>query len=96
MDGESRPGAIPRIPAESLAPGEARVIQPAADATRETLQRMLAKLDIPRDYAAVLGVWPRAAGRVEVHLSPGSPAGPADRDAARSGHPGSTPTRPAA
>jgi hypothetical protein len=40
------------------------------DATRETLQHVLAKLDIPRDYAAVLGVWSRADGGVEVQLSP--------------------------
>ena len=45
---------------------------PEATATRETLQRVLAKLDIPRDYAAVLGVWPRRDGSVEVHLSPGT------------------------
>ena len=43
---------------------------PVPAATRETLQRVLAKLDIPRDYAAVLGVWPRADGGVEVHLAP--------------------------
>jgi hypothetical protein len=36
-------------------------------ARRETLQRVLAKLDIPRDYAAVLGVWPRPDGRVVGH-----------------------------
>ena len=45
---------------------------PMANASRETLQRVLAKLDIPRDYAAVLGVWPRADGHIEVHLSPGT------------------------
>jgi hypothetical protein len=39
------------------------------EATRATLQRVLAKLDIPRDYAAVLGIWPRDGG-VEVHLAP--------------------------
>jgi hypothetical protein len=39
---------------------------------RETLQRVLAKLDIPRDYAIVLGAWHRADGSVEVHLSPGT------------------------
>jgi hypothetical protein len=43
---------------------------PAAEAARESLQRVLAKLDIPRDYAAVLGIWPRHDGRVEVHLAP--------------------------
>jgi hypothetical protein len=39
---------------------------------RETLQRVLARLDIPRDYAAVLGVWRRADGGVEVQLAPGT------------------------
>jgi hypothetical protein len=52
--------------------GTLAAMVPAADATRETLQRALAKLDIPRDYAAVLGIWPRRDGRVEVHLSPGA------------------------
>jgi hypothetical protein len=51
-------------------PGASDRIGPTADGTRETLQRVLAKLDIPRDYAAVLGVWPCADGHVEVHLSP--------------------------
>jgi hypothetical protein len=38
-----------------------------ADArVRETL----AALDIPRDAAVVLGIWPMADGRFEVHLSP--------------------------
>jgi hypothetical protein len=46
--------------------------EPAADATREALQQVLAKLDIPRDYAAVLGVWRRADGGVEVQLAPGT------------------------
>jgi hypothetical protein len=59
-----------------VAPGERDLgpgtLAPVADATRETLQRVLAKLDIPRDYAAVLGVWPRPDGSVEVHLSPGT------------------------
>jgi hypothetical protein len=53
-------------------PCEAREVGPTTDAPRETLQRVLAKLDIPRDYAAVLGVWPRPAGGVEVQLSPGA------------------------
>jgi hypothetical protein len=48
----------------------ARDFETVADATRQTLQRVLAKLDIPRDYAAVLGVWPKPDGGVEVHLSP--------------------------
>jgi hypothetical protein len=39
---------------------------------RETLQRVLARLDIPRDYAAVLGVWRCADGGVEVQLAPGT------------------------
>jgi hypothetical protein len=43
-----------------------------AEASRESLQRVLAKVDIPRDYAAVFGVWPRSDGGVEVHLSPGT------------------------
>jgi hypothetical protein len=57
-----------------MAPVDTRAdaIGPAADGTRETLQRVLAKLDISRDYAAVLGVWPRPGGAVEVHLSPGT------------------------
>jgi hypothetical protein len=29
---------------------------------------VLAKLDIPRSYAAILGVWPWLDGRLEVHL----------------------------
>ena len=70
MDDQMRTGATDGIPSESLPPPEARVIGPAADATRETLQRVLAKLDIPRDYAIVLGIWRHADGRVEVHLSP--------------------------
>jgi hypothetical protein len=62
-------------------PGPASRPDPSADAenpdtpspwTGDTLQRVLAKLDIPRDYAAVLGVWPRADGRVEVQLNPGT------------------------
>jgi hypothetical protein len=72
LDGEMRAEAARGTSPASPAPTEARVIGPAADATRETLQRLLAKLDIPRDYAAVLGVWPRADGRVEVQLSPGT------------------------
>ena len=67
-----RPGTTPATPTEPLAPPEARVIGPATAAARETLQRVLAKLDIPRDYAAVLGVWPRPDGGVEVQLSPGA------------------------
>ena len=61
-------------PEVAPADGERRAgaMEPCADATRETLQRVLAKLDIPRDYAAVLGVWPRRDGSVEVHLSPGT------------------------
>jgi hypothetical protein len=72
LEGETRPEVTGGIAAEPVTPAEARVIGPTADATRETLQRVLAKLDIPRDYAAVLGVWPRADGRVEVQLSPGT------------------------
>jgi len=45
-------------------------MRPVPLATRETLQRVLEKLDIPRDYAAVLGVWSRTGGGVEVHLAP--------------------------
>jgi hypothetical protein len=67
-DGGTGAGAARGIPPES----RARVIGPAAEAMRETLQRALAKLDIPRDYAIVLGVWPRADGVVEIHLSPGT------------------------
>ena len=48
------------------------MIGPATAATHGALQRVLAKLDIPRDYAAVLGVWPRPDGGVEVQLSPGT------------------------
>ena len=59
-------------PPEPVAPSEARVIGPATAGTCGTLQRVLAKLDIPREYAAVLGVWPRPDGGVEVQLSPGT------------------------
>ena len=52
--------------------GRAGSIESGVETTRATLQRVLAKLDIPRDYAAVLGVWPRRDGGVEVHLSPGT------------------------
>jgi hypothetical protein len=72
MDDETRAGATHGIPPAPPVPTEAREIGPVAAATRETLQRVLAKLDIPRDYAAVLGVWPRADGGVEVQLSPGT------------------------
>ena len=72
MDGELRREGARETSPESLAPADARVIGPAAAATRETLQRVLAKLDVPRDYAAVLGVWPRTDGGVEVYLSPGT------------------------
>jgi hypothetical protein len=61
------PDAAPRE--RDMGPG---ATGPGTDSTRETLQRVLEKLDIPRDYAAVLGVWPRADGRVEVQLSPGT------------------------
>ncbi len=64
--------ATPGTPPEPSAPSEARVIGPATAGTCGTLQRVLAKLDIPRDYAAVLGVWPRPDGGVEVQLSPGT------------------------
>jgi hypothetical protein len=50
----------------------ARDLGSVAEGPRETLQRVLAKLDIPRDYAAVLGVWPKPDGGVEVQLSPGT------------------------
>jgi hypothetical protein len=40
----------------------------AADLTR--LPALLAELGIPRDFAVVLGVWPRETGGLEVHLSP--------------------------
>jgi hypothetical protein len=68
----TRADATPGTPPEPVAPSEARVIGPTTAATGETLQRVLAKLDIPRDYAAVLGVWPRPDGGVEVQLSPGT------------------------
>jgi hypothetical protein len=64
--------ATPGTPPEPSAPSAARVIGPATAATHGVLQRVLAKLDIPRDYAAVLGVWPRPDGGVEVQLSPGT------------------------
>jgi len=70
MDDETRTGAIDSIPRAPLAPPEARVIDPAVEATHETVRRVLAKLNIPRDYAIVLGIWRHADGRVEVHLSP--------------------------
>jgi hypothetical protein len=34
------------------------------------LKATLERLGIPLDPAAVLGIWPRAAGGLEVHLSP--------------------------
>jgi hypothetical protein len=71
MAGEIRPEAAAGATPEPLA-CTGRVFGPTADGTRETLQRVLAKLDIPRDYAAVLGVWPRRDGGVEVQLSPGT------------------------
>ena len=71
MRWERCPEAAARAPAHLHADIE-RVIGSTADGTRETLQRVLAKLDIPRDYAAVLGVWPRGDASVEVHLSPGT------------------------
>jgi hypothetical protein len=64
--------ATPGTPPEPVAPSEARVIGPTTAGTCGALQRVLAKLDIPRDYAAVLGVWPRPDGGVEVQLSPGT------------------------
>lgn len=70
MDAGPRDEGAAGTPPEATAPAEAPGIAPAVDATRETLQRVLAKLDIPRDYTAVLGVWPRADGGVEVQLSP--------------------------
>ena len=69
-DDEPRAGATPGIPPEPLAPTAARVIGPAAAAMRETIRRLLAKLDIPRHYDIVLGIWPHVDGRVEIHLSP--------------------------
>ena len=68
----ARADATPGTPPEPSAPSEARVIGPATAGTCGTLQRVLAKLDIPRDYGAVLGVWPRPDGGVEVQLSPGT------------------------
>jgi hypothetical protein len=70
MDEEKRTGVTHAIPPGPLAPTEARVIGPAVDAMRETVRRLLAKLDIPRHYDFVLGIWPHADGRVEIHLSP--------------------------
>jgi hypothetical protein len=71
MAGDIRSEAAAVATPESLASTE-RLVEQTADGTRETLQRVLAKLDIPRDYAAVLGVWPRRDGSIEVHLSPGT------------------------
>ena len=68
----ARADAMPGTAPEPSAPLAARVIGPATAATHGALQRVLAKLDIPRDYAAVLGVWPRPDGGVEVQLSPGT------------------------
>jgi hypothetical protein len=50
----------------------AGALGPGAEAARATLQHVLAKLDIPRDYAAVAGIWPRADGGLEVQLHPGT------------------------
>jgi len=69
-DGEPRAGATPGIRPEPLAPTEARVIGPAAAATRETVRRVLAKLEIPCDYEGVLAVWHRVDGSVEIQLTP--------------------------
>jgi hypothetical protein len=69
VDDEIRAESTPEM---RPGPCEARGVGPTIDATRESLQRVLAKLDIPRDYAAVLGVWPKRDGGVEVHLSPGT------------------------
>lgn len=38
---------------------------------REALRAVLARLEIPVDAGVVLGIWPRPAGVVEVHLSHG-------------------------
>ena len=37
---------------------------------REMVRSTLAALAIPRDTSVVLGIWPMADGRFEVHLSP--------------------------
>jgi hypothetical protein len=63
IDGEpTRSGAAGARPGPAAGP-------PAAAAR---LHAVLARLEIPRDYAAVLGVWPRPGGGVEVQLSPGT------------------------
>jgi hypothetical protein len=41
-----------------------------ADRRADELKVILERLGIPLDPAAVLGIWPRAAGGIEVHLSP--------------------------
>jgi hypothetical protein len=68
-DDGTRAGATPGIPPEPLAPTEARVIGPVAAATRETVRRVLAKLEIP-DYEGVLAVWHHMDGSVEIQLTP--------------------------
>jgi hypothetical protein len=40
------------------------------DHDADALKRQLERLAIPLDPAAVLGIWPRAGGGLEVHLSP--------------------------
>src|SRR5437867_894007 len=50
---------------------EASIAHPCA-ITREALHALLAQLEIPRDFAAVLGIWACPGGEVEVHLSPGA------------------------
>jgi hypothetical protein len=37
---------------------------------REALRRALAALEVPLDAGMILGIWPVAEERVEVHLSP--------------------------
>ena len=70
MSGAATPGDQ-TVDLTGPAPTVTRAPEPSATPARETLQHVLAKLDIPRDYAAVLGVWPRGPDQLEVHLSPG-------------------------
>lgn len=72
MDGQPRCDPTREVPLGPEAPAEAPGIGSATDALRERLPRVLARLDIPRDYAAVLGVWPRADGGIEIQLAPGT------------------------
>jgi hypothetical protein len=43
---------------------------PMANGGVAELKQHLDRLAIPLDPAAVLGIWPRAGGGIEVHLSP--------------------------